>query len=80
VRSSARQHNRRPRCRFTGYSFADQLYAVAIAAACLVGSTIELYDFFVYGTASALMLPTVFDTSNSFALVRYRVMRGSVGS
>jgi MFS transporter, MHS family, shikimate and dehydroshikimate transport protein len=28
--------------------------------ACLVGTSIEWYDFFIYGTASALVLPKLF--------------------
>lgn len=39
---------------------ADQRGLRRVGAASLVGTTIEYYDFFVYGTAAALVFPAVF--------------------
>jgi MFS family permease len=35
-------------------------YAKRIAAACMVGTAVEFYDFYIYRTAAALTFPTVF--------------------
>ncbi|AKS33825.1 MFS transporter [Mycolicibacterium goodii] len=47
---------------------ADRARLRKVGAASLVGTTIEYYDFFVYGTAAALVFPTVFFPSSSPAV------------
>jgi MFS family permease len=50
-----------------------------VAAACLVGSAIEFYDFLIYGTAAALVFPTVFFPHLSPALATIASM-GTFGA
>ena len=38
----------------------DSAYARRILFASLVGTTIEYYDFYIYGTAAALVFPRLF--------------------
>lgn len=38
-----------------------------VAAASSIGTTIEFYDFFIYGTAAALVFPTIFFSEQSAA-------------
>jgi MFS family permease len=48
--------------------FAERRGLRKVGAASLIGTTIEYYDFFVYGTAAALVFPAVFFPSTSPAV------------
>ncbi len=43
-----------------GDNAPDAGSAKRIAIACMVGTAVEYYDFYIYGTAAALIFPTVF--------------------
>ncbi|CAN5527410.1 MFS transporter [soil metagenome] len=48
--------------------FAERRGLRKVGAASLIGTTIEYYDFFVYGTAAALVFPAVFFPNTSPAV------------
>src|SRR3954463_15043702 len=51
--------------RSTPHSTAPSTSPAKVASASLIGTTVEYYDFFIYGTAAALVFPKLFFPNTS---------------